>query len=150
MKYIAFLILVSCTTFVFAKSTSLEFTEDNLKLVKQACLVGSDFDFFSEADGSITIKNINGNGKIRIRKKNVDTVDLPDSDKKEEFKEIRDCIRSYLIGKKDEELSRTCQYTKGQKAGLIEHFSMTIPIVPAPIGAVCQDGNGSSGYAIKD
>lgn len=75
---------------------AVEFTKEELELAKGACLAGSNFEFKTEADGSISVKNLEGKGKFIVSKKDVTTVDLPDSDKADEFKEIRSCIRSYL------------------------------------------------------
>lgn len=89
--------LAAVVLFLFAGSASaVEFTKEELELVKDACLAGSNFEFKTEADGSISVKNLEGKGKLSIGKKEVTTVDLPDADKKEEFKEIRACIKGYL------------------------------------------------------
>jgi hypothetical protein len=48
------------------------------------------------------------------------------------------------------EMSRTCKYTNGPRAGQIQYFPPSIPIVPAPVGYPCNDGAGSYGVAIKD
>lgn len=77
-------------------NASVGFTQQDLELVKGACLAGDSFEFTTEADGSISVKNLAGKGRLHVTKKNVDTVDLPDSDKKQEFTEIRSCIRDYL------------------------------------------------------
>jgi len=126
------------------------FTEKDVELVKSACLVGDSYQFSTKADGSISIKNLEGKGELSVSKKNVDTVDLPDADKREEFKEIRQCIKEYLKGKRDDGLSRTCQYKNGPKAGQTQYFPPSVPIIPAPIGTSCQDGMGSWGVAVKD
>ncbi|MHB8473905.1 MAG: hypothetical protein ACYDC8_13890 [Gammaproteobacteria bacterium] len=93
---------VIASLFLFAQLVSADvgFTKDDLELVKDACLAGSSFDFKTEADGSISVRNLEGKGKLSISKKDVTTVDLPDSDKSEEFKEIRSCIKDYLIKNK--------------------------------------------------
>lgn len=77
---------------------AVDFTREELELAKGACLAGSGYDFKTEADGSISIKNLEGSGKLAVSKKDVTTVDLPDSDKKEEFNNIRNCIKDYLHG----------------------------------------------------
>ena len=82
--------------FVSGSSAAVEFTKDELELVKDACLAGSNFEFKTEVDGSISVKNLEGKGKFLVSKKEVTTVDLPDADKQAEFKEIRACIKSYL------------------------------------------------------
>lgn len=75
------------------------FNQSDVDLAKSACLAGSSYEFKTEADGSISVRNLEGKGSLSINKKSVTTVDLPDADKKEEFKEIRDCIKGYLIPK---------------------------------------------------
>lgn len=75
----------------------LDFTDADLKKAKGACLAGSGFDFITEADGSLSIKNLEGKGKLHVGNKSIDVVDVPDSDKKKEFDDIRSCIRGYLI-----------------------------------------------------
>lgn len=78
-------------------SADIGFTQQDLDLVKSACLAGSSFEFATEADGSISVKNLEGKGSLHVTRRSVDTVDLPDTDKKQEFNEIRNCIRSYLV-----------------------------------------------------
>lgn len=134
------------------------FTKEELALVKDACLAGSNFEFRTEADGSISVRDLEGKGKLSVSKKDVTTVDLPDADKREEFKEIRSCIKDYLIGKHSvpkvtnasNGFSRTCKYTYGPRAGEIEYFPPEVPIIPARIGQPCNDGIGSVGIAIPD
>ncbi len=86
-------IFYSCPSF----ADVIEFTDSDLRKAKGACLVGSGFDFITEADGSISIKNLEGKGKLHVGNKSVDVVDVPDLDKKKEFDDIRICIRGYLI-----------------------------------------------------
>ena len=93
-------IVASFLLFTQLASADVGFTKADLELVKDACLAGSSFDFKTEANGSISVKNLEGKGKLSINKKDVTTVDLPDSDKSEEFKEIRSCIKDYLFKKK--------------------------------------------------
>lgn len=133
------------------------FTKEELDLAKDACLAGSSFEFKTETDGSISIKNLEGKGRLSINKKDVTTVDLPDTDKKEEFKEIRACIKDYLIESKPKKkvtaksnFSRTCEYRSGPRAGETEYFPPEVPINPARIGQSCTDGMGSFGVAIAD
>ncbi|ASF46569.1 hypothetical protein [Methylovulum psychrotolerans] len=97
----------------FTCHADIDFTKEDLELVKGACLVGSSFEFMTEANGTISIKNIDGKGKLNITKKNLDTVDLPDGDKKQEFNEIRSCIKDYLLekGKKPEALGTSSANT---------------------------------------
>ena len=97
--------------FLFAQLASADvgFTKEDLALEKEACLAGSSFDFKTEADGSISIKNLEGKGKLSVNKKDVTTVDLPDSDKSEEFKEIRSCIKDYLIKNKPKKTAQNVQ-----------------------------------------
>lgn len=141
-----------------ANAAAVDFTKQELDLVKDACLAGSSFDFRTEADGSISVKNLEGKGKLVISKRDVATVDLPDADKKEEFREIRNCIKDYLLtNKKPAEkhvgtvsFSRTCKYLYGPRAGQVEYFPPEIPIIPARIGEPCHDARGSSGFAIAD
>jgi hypothetical protein len=130
------------------------FTKEDLQLVKDACLAGTSFEFKTEADGSISVKNLQGKGKLSVSKKDVTTVDLPDSDKREEFKEIRSCIKDYLINKPNKKkttsnFSRTCKYLSGPRAGETEYFPPEVPIIPARIGQRCTDGV-SVGVAIAD
>ena len=80
--------LVNCfivTLFLYSHLVFADvgFTKEDLELVKEACLAGSSFDFKTEADGSISVKNLEGRGKLSINKKKLTTVDLPDSDKSE-------------------------------------------------------------------
>jgi hypothetical protein len=148
---------VVCSILSTATFADVGFTKEDLELVKEACLAGSSFDFKTEADGSISVKNLEGKGKLSINKKNVTTVDLPDSDKKDEFNEIRSCIRSYLTESKPKKkstakstFSRTCEYRSGPRAGETEYFPPEVPITPARIGQSCTDGQGSFGIAIAD
>lgn len=150
---IAMVLLLSASV----SMAEVSFTKDELELVKDACLAGSSFEFKTEADGSISIKNLAGKGKLSVTKKDVTTVDVPDSDKKEEFKEIRSCIKDYLIGSKKKDsksaksyFSRTCKYNFGPRAGEVEYFPPEVPITPAQIGQSCTDGMGSVGVAIAD
>ena len=46
--------------------TGLGFTKENLELVKSACLVGDMFEFKTEADGTISVKNLEGKGKLHV------------------------------------------------------------------------------------
>jgi hypothetical protein len=48
------------------------------------------------------------------------------------------------------QLSRTCNYVSGRKAGQIEYFPPSVPIIPTFVGASCRDAQGSWGYAIQD
>ena len=96
-----FLFLCGLFTIVVANAT-VNFTPQDLELVKGACLAGNSFEFFVEADGTISVKNIEGRGKLHVTKKSVDTVDLPDTDKKQEFNDIRSCIKGYLLQDKSE------------------------------------------------
>ena len=98
---------VIASFFLFAQLASADvgFTKADLELVKDACLAGSSFDFKTEANGSISVKNLEGKGKLSISKKDVTTVDLPDSDKSDEFKEIRSCIKDYLFKNKSKKSS---------------------------------------------
>jgi len=91
----------------FTSQADVGFTKEDLELVKGACLAGDSFEFMTEADGSISVKNIEGKGKLHVTNKSVDTVDLPDADKKQEFNDIRSCIKEYLLikGKEPETVS---------------------------------------------
>ena len=106
------LVLLSFST----ASVAVDFTKDDLDLVKSACLVGSSFEFTTEADGSLSVKNLEGKGKLHVSKESVDTVDLPDADKKQEFTEIRGCIKDYLLKGKESSsakaLSPECESIK--------------------------------------
>jgi hypothetical protein len=97
MKVATAFLLAIAAVFPCPALANIGFTKEDLELAKGACLVGSSFDFVTEADGSVSIKNLEGKGKLHIGNKSVDVVDLPDSDKKKEFAEIRICIRDYLI-----------------------------------------------------
>lgn len=81
----------------YSSHADVGFTQQDLELVKSACLAGSSFEFTTEADGSISVKNLEGKGKLHVTKRSVDTVDLPDFDKKQEFNNIRACIKDYLM-----------------------------------------------------
>lgn len=85
----------------FTSNAGIDFTEQDLRLVRSACLVGSSFDLFTEASGAISVKSLEGSGKLRITGKDLSVVDLPDEDKKEEFSEIRECIKDYLLKNKN-------------------------------------------------
>ncbi len=85
----------------FTSNASVDFTEQDLQLVRSACLVGSGFDFIAEASGAISVKNLEGRGKLHIAGKDLSVVDLPDEDKKKEFSEIRECIKDYLLKNKN-------------------------------------------------
>ena len=58
-----------------------------------------------------------------------------------------------IFGKKSDastvEHSTTCKFTGGQRAGTTYHFQPGT-VIPAPVGAPCQDGTGSYGIAVKD
>lgn len=45
--------------------------------------------------------------------------------------------------------STTCKFTAGPRAGTTYHFQPGT-VVPAPVGAPCQDGVASYGIAVKD
>lgn len=85
--------------FIPGLASAVGFTKDELELVKDACLAGSSFEIKTEANGSVSIKNMEGKGKILVSQKDVTTVDLPDADKKQEFTDIRACIKDYLTNK---------------------------------------------------
>jgi hypothetical protein len=57
-------------------------------------------------------------------------------------------------GEKDgdaEELSTTCKFTAGPRAGQTKHWPRNTPgLTPARVGDPCHDGQGSTGYAIED
>jgi hypothetical protein len=44
-------------------------------------------------------------------------------------------------------MSLTCKYTTGPKAGQTQDFAGVQGATPAPVGGLCGDGVGSSGYA---
>lgn len=92
ISLMAFLMLFTSSSYA-----DIGFTKKDVETVKSACLVGSGFEFTTEADGTLSIKNLEGKGKLHINQKSVDTVDLPDADKRQEFSEIRDCIKDYLL-----------------------------------------------------
>lgn len=94
------LLAIPLAFFMHSAGADLGFTKQDLELVKSACLAGDSFEFATEADGTISVKNLEGKGKLHVTKKSVDTVDLPDSDKKQEFDDIRSCIKGYLLGDK--------------------------------------------------
>lgn len=157
MEHLKTLVAFAFTLISSSVFSQVDFTKKELDLVKEACLAGSSFEFKTEVDGSISVKNLEGRGKLSIGKKDVTTVDLPDSDKREEFKEIRNCIKDYLINsrpkktaKSNGNFSRTCRYTGGPRAGETEYFPPDVPITPARIGQSCTDGMGSFGFAIAD
>lgn len=104
MRFLAQFCVVLSFLFVVVSYAQADvgFTKEELELVKSACLVGSSFQFATEADGSLSIKNLEGSGKLNIKKNSTDTVDVPDPDKKSEFDAIRTCIRDYLTNKKHE------------------------------------------------
>lgn len=157
MKNLIRVSLFSLLPFISPLAIAVDFTKEELTLVKDACLAGSSFDFKTEVDGSISVKNLEGKGKLSLSKKDVVTVDLPESDKREEFKDIRDCIKDYLLKPKKAEkkigavnFSRTCKYLYGPRTGQVEYFPSEVPIIPARIGEPCHDGRGSAGVAIAD
>jgi hypothetical protein len=73
---------ISLVLFMYSTHADIDFTKQDLELVKEACLAGGSFEFVTEADGSISIKNIEGKGRLHVSKKSVVTVDLPDADNK--------------------------------------------------------------------
>lgn len=48
------------------------------------------------------------------------------------------------------EYTLTCKFTFGPRAGTTFRFAPGPGITPAPIGALCTDGAGSSGVAVKE
>jgi Flp pilus assembly protein TadD len=46
------------------------------------------------------------------------------------------------------DMSRTCRFSTGPKAGQIQHFG--VEVQPALVGSTCTDGQGSFGRAIRD
>jgi hypothetical protein len=48
------------------------------------------------------------------------------------------------------ELSTTCKFTIGPRAGTTLHYQLGPNITAAPIGAPCTDSTGSFGVAVKD
>ena len=97
MKIKRTLFTISLVLLTYSVHADMGFTEQDLELVKSACLAGDSFEFTTEADGSISVTNLEGKGKLHVNKKSVNTVDLPDADKKQEFNEIRGCIKDYLM-----------------------------------------------------
>lgn len=91
------LLVISLLLLTCSVHADIGFTQRDLELVKGACLAGNSFEFSTEADGSISVKNLEGRGRLHVTNKSVDTVDLPDSDKKQEFNDIRSCIKEYLF-----------------------------------------------------
>lgn len=96
------LLMICFSLPIFSAHAAFDFTKQDLELVKSACLAGSSFEFTTEADGSISVKNLEGRGKLHISKKSVDIVDVPDEDKRSEFSDIRQCIKDYLLLSKEE------------------------------------------------
>lgn len=92
-------IYMSLVLFLLAKSVLADvgFTQQDLNLVRSACLAGDSFVTALELNGNISVKSLSGKGKLSANKTSVTTVDLPDINKSEEFKEIRACIQLYLI-----------------------------------------------------
>ena len=87
---------------VIVSNTGNSRYKQDVEIVKSACLAGDSFEFTTEADGTISVKNLEGRGKLHITQKSVDTVDLPDADKKLEFNDIRSCIKDYLLKNKNQ------------------------------------------------
>ena len=69
------------------------FTKEELELVKSACLAGESFDFHLKADGSISVRNLAGNGELNVGNTTVNVVSVPDQDKRAEFDAIRQWLR---------------------------------------------------------
>lgn len=46
--------------------------------------------------------------------------------------------------------SHTCRFTAGPRAGETQYFPPGPGVTPAPVGAPCADGMGSTGYAVPD
>jgi len=81
----------------YSANADIGFTKEDVNLVRYACLAGTEYDFSTNVDGSLSVKNLQGKGSFKIDKRKVTTVDLPDEHKREEFTEIRNCIKGYLI-----------------------------------------------------
>src|SRR5271169_2777263 len=47
-------------------------------------------------------------------------------------------------------MSQTCQFTQGPKAGQTINFAGQPGVTPAPVGGPCTDGMGSYGVAVAD
>lgn len=133
LKFTAVLFLFFCIG--ISTQADAGFNQSDVDLAKSACLAGSSYEFETEADGSISVKNLEGKGRLSINNKSVTTVDLPDADKKEEFKEIRDCIKGYLIPKSDSVLKEPNVKTLDVSLGIqaLRDFCATHPGVPPPV-----------------
>lgn len=76
---------------------TINFTREDLELVERACLAGRRFKAEVNANGNLSIENLEGNGKFQISKEDLSIVDLPDASKQQEFNAIRSCIQDYLL-----------------------------------------------------
>jgi len=55
------------------------------------------------------------------------------------------------VAKTPSNVSTTCHYTSGPKAGKTHYFPPTLPgLVPAFVGSPCMDGQGNFGVAVPD
>lgn len=57
-------------------------------------------------------------------------------------------VTAPVVRAQGQPLSLVCHYTAGPKAGNEENFAGVTGASPAPVGGYCQDGFGSSGYAV--
>lgn len=89
--YFFITILLSSTT-LFA----VEFTKEDLDLVRNACLAGDEFYFKTKANGDISIGELSGSGKFMLDKKSLTIIDVAPADKPKELDKIRNCIKEYL------------------------------------------------------
>lgn len=87
-------IMLSCSN---SWANKVHFTQEDVNLVKQASLAGDSFEFKLEANGDISVLTSSGKGKLLVSGNKVDTVDVPDSDKRSELKDIRQCIKDFLM-----------------------------------------------------
>ena len=78
---------------IFYPIWAAAFTKEELELVKSACLAGESFDFHLKADGSISVRNLAGNGELNVGNTTVNVVSVPDQDKRAEFDAIRQWLR---------------------------------------------------------
>jgi len=94
------LVFFSGIFLVHSINADIGFTKEDVDIASSACLAGDKYALKAEADGSFSIKSLDGKGSLKIDKSKVTTVDLPDKEKATEFNKIRDCIKNYLPDKK--------------------------------------------------
>jgi hypothetical protein len=100
MRFKASMLVLFCIALTSSVSLAqtLGFTQQDVDLVKSACLAGDAYEVSLKGDGSISVKSLEAKGELIADKTHVVIVSVPDADKKSEFDSIRTCIKDYLLG----------------------------------------------------